>query len=171
MNVYHCEKCHYKTTFPSKWELHCNTDKHKIDKVKYHCDKCNFTTSFPSIWEAHCDTKKHNTDKQIFHCDKCNYDTDYESSWKVHLNSKKHNTIIYRCDFCDIHFKTEKELLKHEKTNTHKDIVRDKLYNDAVNKWEEYHRKKSLGEPIDEPTDKDRKRLSAYGERKWESSV
>ena len=107
------------------YEKHLLTKKHERlhnETIKYDCKLCNTTYTLKKGYEQHLLTIKHQnnmpTVKNKYACEPCNLNISTQSNYVKHLTTKRHiiNTQVFTCEICSIHYKTELELLKHEKT-------------------------------------------------------
>jgi hypothetical protein len=101
---YYCECCNYKCKYPTHWQQHIDSEKHKnngirpprSDKIyKDKCSFCNYSPNNLSSLKTHClthhSTKEERKKEFKFYCDKCDFGTFADILFTRHLETKKHS--------------------------------------------------------------------------------
>ena len=105
-NKFNCITCNFTTNYPSKYNTHIETKKHKNNGkiirrteeiVTLECDKCDYYSKIKDTFRTHYLTKHGSKEKKekefTYYCKFCNFGTFNKTLMNNHLNSKKHKNI------------------------------------------------------------------------------
>jgi hypothetical protein len=95
MTELYCETCNYKTTRPSEWQRHIDSQKHQRKGAKKitKCEHCDYVSAYCWNVKLH-QLNKHTNDeekaKQKYYCTYCDVICSCSTHFKTHNESKKH---------------------------------------------------------------------------------
>jgi hypothetical protein len=138
---HNCDVCDMTFEFPSQYEAHIETQRHK-DKQSgskqdiYYCKDCDFETKFKSQWNIHIETKKHKIavgeieEKETYFCPECDYTTKFKSQWNIHCNTQRHKVMtgevsvfakptMHKCELCNYETPIKQVFDKHKQSKKH----------------------------------------------------
>uniref|UniRef100_A0A6I8Q4H9 Zinc finger protein 407 n=1 Tax=Xenopus tropicalis TaxID=8364 RepID=A0A6I8Q4H9_XENTR len=114
-----CVNC--KELFPNENALEAHVKKQHNEEIQFYCQSCGFFCINRRNFETHCDSNCSPTVKCNLECHICSAVAADIMIFENHM-SVNHN-LRFHCDVCKLYFRLREELLHHEKTQHHLQIL------------------------------------------------
>ncbi|KAJ8973238.1 hypothetical protein NQ317_004148 [Molorchus minor] len=90
VEMYTCEKCHFKTKYKENLETHFLTNGENFNEQMYTCETCKFRTKHKSSLKRHillhtANSHRENSEVEMYACQTCHFKTKHKGNLKVHF--------------------------------------------------------------------------------------